>query len=635
MQTPLDILNAHWGHRDFRPLQAEIIQSVLEGQDTLALLPTGGGKSVCFQIPAIALEGLTLVVSPLIALMKDQVAQLQQRGIIAEALYSGLHRRDIDRIVDNAVYGTTRLLYLSPERLQTELLVERLPHMPLSLVAVDEAHCISQWGYDFRPPYLEIAQIREVHPKVPIIALTATATPEVVTDIQEKLEFRANHRLFQRSFERPNLAYVVREVEAKEPQLRRILQRVPGSSVIYVRNRRKTKEVATQLQRWGISAAYYHAGLEPAERSKRQEAWIDNSVRVMVSTNAFGMGIDKPDVRTVIHLDLPDSPEAYFQEAGRAGRDGQKSYAVLLYHEQDEERLQRDFQLSFPTIEVLRRVYRALGSYFQLAVGAGQYDSFDFNLADFCTTYQLERLETYYALKALESEGWLSMTEAVYTPASLQVKVDKDALYDYQLRNPKSDKVLKAILRSYQGAFSHPIRLREGQLANALKMKGTDLRQLLQLMQREGIIEYQPARDQPQLSFRRERIPAEHLEFQGSAYKERKARQQQRIEAMLQYLSTPKCRSQQLLAYFGEWDAPTCDQCDICLAQKKRPTRPADLEKHITQIERLLRAQQPLSLAELTDQFAIAHVPTVLSAIEWCLSENLITQDGDQLRWKG
>ncbi len=635
MTPALEILRQYWGYEAFRPLQAEIIDSVLEGHDTLALLPTGGGKSICFQVPALALEGLTIVVSPLIALMKDQVEQLRKRGIAADALYSGMHRADIDRLVDNAIYGNTRILYLSPERLKTELLQERLPKMPLRLLAVDEAHCISQWGYDFRPPYLDIAEVREVHPQVPVIALTATATQEVVEDIRAKLEFRDGHQHFQKSFERDNLAYVVRTVEAKEPQLRRILDRVAGTSIIYVRNRRKTKEVATQLQRWGISSQFYHAGLEPDERAKRQEAWIAGRVRVMVSTNAFGMGIDKPDVRTVIHLDLPDSPEAYFQEAGRAGRDGNKSYAVLLFQEADENRLLRDFNLAYPDLEALRKVYRAIGSYLQLATGGGKGVSYDFDLVDFCITYQLDRLETYYTLRALESEGWLTMTEAVHIPATLQVRVDKDQLYDYQLRNPKSDKLLKAILRTYQGAFSNPVRLREGQLANALKISKVDVQQLLQLMHQEQIVAYRPAKDQPQVTFLRERIPAEHLDFDGPQYKWRKERQRLRIEAMLQYVSLDECRSQQLLRYFGEADPPRCGQCDVCLARKQRPATPQDLEQYTHQIERLLRAQQPLSMAQLTDQFAIAHVPTVLRAVEWCLSEGLIEQDGDQLRWNG
>lgn len=627
---PLDILREHWGYPSFRPLQAEIIQSVLDGRDTLALLPTGGGKSICFQVPAIARGGLCIVVSPLIALMKDQVRQLRERGIIAEALYSGLSRKDIDRIIDNAVYGNTQLLYLSPERLKTELLLTRLPNMPLRLIAVDEAHCISQWGYDFRPAYREIAAIREVHPEVPVIAVTATATPQVVQDIEEQLEFRDGKQRFQQSFERSNLAYVVRPAESKENQLLKVLKGVPGSSIVYARSRRATHEIALQLRRFGIKADFYHAGLEPEERDRKQAAWIENKLRVIVSTNAFGMGIDKPDVRSVIHMDVPESPEAYFQEAGRAGRDGQKAFAVLLYQEKDEKRLRRQFEQSFPPLEEIRRVYRALGSYLQLATGAGFMESFDFDLTGFLQTYQLEAVPTYHALRALEQGGWISLTDAVYTPANLQIIANKDTLYDYLLKQPKLERIIKAILRSYQGAFSAPVRLREGQLANFLKISSEQLAAGLNVLNGEGIIEYEPSKDQPQLIFTRERVPAEQMDIDQELYNFRREQHRLRMEAILDYCQRDACRSQLLLAYFGQPDAPPCGHCDACLRRAEHPNLPPTTIRR--RIRELLTAEKALLTGELLEHFDHANHDRVLEVLNDLLAEHQLERDATG-RW--
>ncbi|MFT6148003.1 MAG: ATP-dependent DNA helicase RecQ, partial [Saprospiraceae bacterium] len=447
--TPQEVLKKFWGFDNFRSMQLEIIKSVLDGKDTLALLPTGGGKSICFQIPALCQEGICIVVSPLIALMKDQVHNLNKRGIPAVAIYSGMHYREIDRVFDNCAYGKIKFLYLSPERLMTDLAQERIKKMNVNLIAIDEAHCISQWGYDFRPPYLEIAKIRILHPKVPFLALTATATPEVVTDIQERLEFKTEN-VFQKSFRRDNLAYVVLNDEGKLEKMLSILQKVKGSSVVYVRNRKKTKEAAQFLQLNNIYADFYHAGLTNDVRSKKQDAWINNQTRVMVSTNAFGMGIDKPDVRTVIHLTLPDSLEAYFQEAGRAGRDGNRAFSILLYSETDKVELERQFEQSYPAFSEIKQVYRALGSYFQLAIGSGLGESFDFDLIEFCRHYKFKVVETFNALKILMHEGWLFMTEAVYVPSSLMVKATKEDLYDYKLRNKGFENLITTILRTYQ-----------------------------------------------------------------------------------------------------------------------------------------------------------------------------------------
>ncbi|MEL6140059.1 MAG: ATP-dependent DNA helicase RecQ [Bacteroidota bacterium] len=631
--NPLDILQQYWGYPSFRPLQGEIIEHVLAGKDTLALLPTGGGKSICFQVPALALEGVTLVVSPLIALMKDQVRQLRDRGIIADAIYSGMRLADIDRILDNAVYGNTKLLYLSPERLTTELARERIRRMPLSLIAVDEAHCISQWGYDFRPPYLRIAEIRDLHPNVPVIAVTATATPEVVTDIAEHLTFRPGHHTFQQSFARDNLHYVVRPAEAKEPQLLKVLQGVPGSSIIYVRSRRRTKEIALQLRRRGIGAAAYHAGLDHEERDKRQAAWIEGTIRVMVATNAFGMGIDKPDVRSVIHLDLPDSPEAYFQEAGRAGRDGKASYAVVLFHDADAKRLKRDFDIGYPDWEEVKRVYRAIGSYLQLAVGSGKGLGYDFDLADFSQNFGLDVRQAYYCLRALEKAGYVTLTEAFHQPATILFLVNKERLYDYQLKHPKSVKLLKSILRTAQGAFVEPVKIREGNLANFLGLSLEQLQAAFRKLSGEGIIQYRPTKDQPQLVFLRERIDPDNLSFDVATFQFLRERARHRTETMIAYATLPQCRSQQLLTFFGEKEAPLCGQCDICLANRraKISTPTPNRVKMFQRLRSQLEQQTSILPKEVYALYPEHPREVVLASLEHWTNEGLLKRNGLQI----
>ncbi len=625
---PLEILKKYWGYAQFRPLQEEIVQSVLDGKDTLALLPTGGGKSVCFQVPALCRPGICLVISPLIALMKDQVYQLRQRGIAAEAVYSGMPYREIDRILDNCVYGQTRLLYLSPERLTTDLARERIRRMSVNLLAVDEAHCISQWGYDFRPSYLEIAEIRKLHPQVPVLALTATATPEVVRDIQEKLAFpRPN--VLQKSFSRANLAYIVREAEGKEQHLLHILKKVPGSSVVYVRNRRKTQETAFFLQQNQISADFYHAGLPHETRSARQDAWLQGRTRVMVATNAFGMGIDKPDVRVVVHLDLPDSLEAYFQEAGRAGRDGKKAYSVLLYHEGDWLLLERQFEQAFPDIPEIRQVYLALGNYFQLATGAGKGQSFDFDIAAFAAKYGFNAVVALNSLKILEQDEWLELSEAVYHPPSLQILVSKDVLYDYQLKNPGLDKILKIILRSYQGAFSGQVQLQERKLAGFLKIPVEQLQQGLLTLHRDNILEYFPQTDKPQLIFLRDRIVAENLEINVPRYQFRKKRQRERIDQVLEYANGTLCRSQFLLRYFGEAQAPACGSCDVCLSSAK--LTPPEHYFH-QRINRLLQ-ENPRNAAELIATFPFSEREAAINTLQFLVEEGLVMEKDRQLFW--
>lgn len=632
-EAPLHILKQYWGYDQFRPMQADIIDSVLSGTDTLALLPTGGGKSVCFQVPALCKPGICIVVSPLIALMKDQVEQLHRRGINAAAVYSGMRHSDIDRIFDNCVYGDIKFLYLSPERLGTELARERIQRMNVNLLAVDEAHCISQWGYDFRPPYLEIAAIRELLPKCPVIALTATATPEVVTDIQEKLQFTKG-RVFQQSFARNNLAYVVRHEEGKPRKLVDILKKVGGSGVVYVRNRRKTKELALLLRKSGISADYYHAGLSSLERSEKQDSWIHDKIRVMVSTNAFGMGIDKPNVRVVVHMDLPDSLEAYFQEAGRGGRDGKKAYAVLLYNEADKTSLEDNLFYAFPSMEEIRQVYRALGSYYQLAIGAGKEESYDFDLIAFTGTYQLDARKTLSCLKVLEQAGWLTISEGVFLPATLRVNVSKDELYDYQLRNPKLDRILKVILRTYQGAFSNDIHIREGQLAQFLQMPSGELSKALQLMHHDGIIIYHPQKDQPQLFFVEERIDPANLTIDLQQYRFRQQQHTKRVKAAIAYAERTECRSKQLLAYFGEKDAPDCGVCDVCIDRKKKTAAPAVMEQYQQAIQqRLMRG--PATFEELMQSLSpAANEQDLLNLVAFLLDEGIISMHGEQLAWK-
>ena len=630
--SPKKVLKEYWGYDNFRPLQEEIIQSVLDGKDTLALMPTGGGKSLCFQVPALCQEGITIVISPLIALMKDQVEQLQQKNIPAQAIYSGMHYKEIDRIFDNCVYGHVKLLYLSPERLNTELAKARLQKMNISLIAVDEAHCISQWGYDFRPSYLEITNTRNLASKAPVIALTATATPPVVSDIQEKLDFK-DAKVFQKSFARNNLSYSVLREEGKNKRLVDILKKVPGSGVVYVRNRRQTKEIAHFLYKNGIPASYYHAGLPADERSKRQDLWMKNRTRVMVSTNAFGMGIDKPDVRIVVHLELPDSIEAYFQEAGRAGRDGKKSYAVLLYNDTDRIKLERQYEQSFPAFEEVRRTYRALGSYFQLATGAGEGLSYDFDIVDFTNTYQLNLLKTYSSLKLLEHAGWLLLTDAVFIPSSLQIMVNKDTLYDYQLKHPKLDKLLKAILRSYQGAFNHPIKLRERQLAKFLKTRSTELQKALQLLHKDGIVTYTPQKENPQIVFLKERVDSDVLAIDQQLYQFRKKRHYENIQSAIQYAERTRCRSQQLLAYFGEKNTPKCGICDVCTGRTKVELDTTSFKKYESKIQLLLR-REALSLKEMVDSFAPKRQEEVLKAIEYLLDEGYLEMREEKYYWK-
>ena len=629
---PLQILKQYWNFDQFRPMQEEIIQSVLNGKDTLALLPTGGGKSICFQVPALVQEGVCIVISPLIALMQDQVQNLNSRGIQAAAIYSGMHYKEIDRTLDNCIYGKIKFLYLSPERLASELAIERIKKMNVNLLAIDEAHCISQWGYDFRPPYLEIANIREWLPKTPILALTATATEEVVIDIQEKLAFKKNN-VFQQSFARDNLIYLVLNEENKLGKMLDMLRKVGGSGIVYVRNRRKTKEIAKLLLQNRISADFYHGGISTKNRSIKQIKWINNQTRIMVATNAFGMGIDKPDVRMVIHLDLPDSLEAYFQEAGRGGRDGRKAYATLLYNDKDRIDLEKNFVQSFPDIKYIKQVYQALGSYFQLAVGSGVGESFDFDIVNFCERYRFEIVKTFNALKILEKAGWLMLTESVYIPSTLLIKISKEKLYDYQIRNPRLDTLLKVILRTYHGAFNHAVNINESKLARFINRTEAQLKNALLLMQKDNIIDYKPQKEKPQIIFIKERVSSDNLMIDKEQYKLLKERQHKRIKASIAYANTEKCRSQQLLAYFGEKGADICGKCDVDLdVNRENPTK----EEYYEYKERIFQIlnTKPLTLKELVSQFSTNKSKRVVKAIDFMLDREIIIRKENLIHWK-
>jgi len=619
------VLQKYWGYPAFRPLQEDIIQSVLDGRDTLALLPTGGGKSLCYQVPAMCLDGLCIVVSPLIALMKDQVANLQKRNVPAAAIYSGMKRREIDRIFENACNGGYKLLYLSPERLRTELAQARLQRMNISLLAVDEAHCVSQWGYDFRPPYLQIVEIRTLLPGIPVLALTATATTDVVDDIQDKLGFKAKN-IIRQSFRRENLSYSVLYENKKRDKLVDILQKVPGSALVYVRSRGETKDIAAHLVQRGIQASFYHAGLSFEDRNLRQDEWQTGRVRIMVCTNAFGMGIDKSDVRTVVHMGLPESLEAYFQEAGRAGRDGNRAFAVMLYTPLDADNLRRQLEISYPSVEQIRRVYQALGSFSQLAVGAGAGESFDFDLPSFCQTYKLEVPQTHAALRILEQEGWVAVSESGQTMSKVWINVSREVLYDYQLRNAQADAVSKVLLRAYPGIQNNPMEISEATVGRFCNTTPEAVQAVLENAAREQVLEYYPRTTKAQLLFLRERVSVDNLHLDTAALQFRQKRAEKRVEAAISYASVLRCRSRQLLAYFGETESTSCGICDVCTGRNKVDERTAAFETLEKKIKVLLRKER-LSIAEISEAFAPRHHETLMHVIAYMLDEGTLKQD--------
>ncbi|MBS1668789.1 MAG: RecQ family ATP-dependent DNA helicase [Bacteroidetes bacterium] len=567
-KSPLDILKQYFNHDAFRPLQEEIIQAVLEKNDALALLPTGGGKSLCFQVPALAMEGMCLVISPLIALMKDQVEHLRKKGITAFSIYSGMSRNEVIHTLRTASESNCKFLYVSPERLETNLFKEYLPAFYINLIAVDEAHCISQWGYDFRPPYLRIAALREELPGVPILALTASATKEVQLDICEKLKFR-QPKIFKQSFERPNLSYSVFEVEIKINKIKEILQNVAGSSIVYCKSRRNTKEISDLLRMYSIQSDYYHAGLSNDERNAKQEAWKKNELRVIVCTNAFGMGIDKPDVRTVIHADLTDCLENYYQEAGRAGRDGKKAYAVLLFDKKEIINLRSLPDQHFPHLQEIRLVYQSIMNYLQVASGTGEGKYYDFDIADFIKKFKLDGPLVVHVLRALEQEGLLSFNEQVFIPSKMQFTTNKEILYDFEKNNPALEPLIKTLLRTYAGIFDQLVPIQEKNIAFLMYQKPTETVENLKRLHAFGIIQYVPQKDNPQIYFMQNRVKAEDLRIDMTGYKKRKEQYRKRIENLIEYVGLDLlCRSQFIANYFSDAEAKPCGVCDNCIKLK-------------------------------------------------------------------
>lgn len=561
-----EILKKYWGFPDFRGIQKDIIDSIGNGRDTLGLMPTGGGKSITFQVPALAYEGVCLVITPLIALMKDQVMNLKRRGIRAAAIYSGMSHDEIIRILENSIFGAVKILYVSPERLSSQTFQTKLKHMKVSFITVDEAHCISQWGYDFRPSYLHIADIRTLMPDVPVLALTATATPNVVDDIQERLGFKEKN-VFRMSFERKNLAYVVRRANDKRGELIHILSSMQGSAIVYVRSRKRAKEIAEMLCDEGMSATYYHAGLESTVKDERQKSWLSDKTRIIVATNAFGMGIDKPDVRIVVHIDCPDSIEAYFQEAGRAGRDGNKAYAVLLYNDGDQRKLDKRIADTFPEKDYIRKVYEHLAYYYQVGVGSGYNITFEFNIDKFCHTYKHFPIQVNSALKILNRAGYIEYTEDQDNNARVMFLVARNELYRLENNSPAEDKVIIALLRNYGGLFSDYNYIDESFIAQQTGLNATQVYQTLKLLNEKHILSFVPRKHTPFVRYMQRREDPEHLLFPKEIYEERKKQYHERIYAMIHYAKSDDiCRSQLLLSYFGDDTSHNCGQCDVCIA---------------------------------------------------------------------
>ncbi|MEI6576924.1 MAG: ATP-dependent DNA helicase RecQ [Bacteroidota bacterium] len=631
--TPEEILQKYWGYPAFRPLQPEIIESVLSGQDTLALLPTGGGKSLCYQVPALIMDGLCVVISPLIALMKDQVESLRRKGVKAVALNSSLTPRQIELNINACVYGDVKLLYVSPEKLGSKDFRALLLQMKISLIAVDEAHCVSQWGYDFRPSYLKIAEIREFFPEVPLLALTATATPDVVEDIQDKLKF-SKHHVLKASYYRHNLIYFVQKEEDKYGRLLRIIAKVPGTAIVYARNRRKTREIAEFLMTKKISASFYHAGLSPEIRSQRQDDWLSGKIRVMVATNAFGMGIDKADVRLVVHLDLPDSLEAYFQEAGRAGRDGLKSYAVILYDGADLEKLKDGLTDAYPEPDFIRSVYNALGNYFQLAVGAGKDQSYSLSLSEFCVRFKFKPAITYSALRLLEKEGYIVFLEDPGMYSHVLIQETTDNLYRIRVQNPDLDPVLQVILRSYTGLFTDYTSIKEEEIAKRCDISREEVSKRLETLRKMGAISYLPRRNRPAVSYCMERLEEKNVNISKENLKDRKNVALLRVEEMISYATGDDiCRSQRLLRYFGETTSKNCGYCDVCLKKNAEGASEKNQLSLDTRIKQEV-GKQALDMASLLAQLDGFTEEEVIEQVNYMIDFGILTMGEGKLELK-
>ena len=627
------ILQRYWGYSKFRTLQEDIIQSVLSGKDTLALLPTGGGKSICFQVATMAQEGICLVITPLIALMKDQVENLQKRDIPALAIHTGMHQREIELCLSRCVRGEVKFLYLSPERLKNTLTKNSIQQMDVCLLAVDEAHCISQWGYDFRPPYLEIANIRTLFTKsVPLLALTATATPQVVKDIQQNLAFKQEN-VFQKSYMRENLTYFTIKIEDKLKRLLTIANKTPGSGIVYVRSRKKTIEISNFLKANKQSSDYFHAGLDVKTREQKQKMWMQGKIRIMVATNAFGMGIDKSEVRFVVHMDIPDSLEAYFQEAGRAGRDEKRSYAILLYEDADIYRLQTQFEASYPGLNVIQDVYQALGNYFRIPIGNGEGLSFEFNNNDFADIYRMNPITTYHALKFIEKTGLIVFTDPYSNSSKLYISSSREDLYRFQVENPQYDSMIKLLLRSYSGFFTGFIPIYETELAKKAHIEIDRIIAVLKKLHQIGILIYEQQTELPRIVFLENRLESKYLVLSESIYQKRVKTAKARLDAVIQYVSNQtKCRSQQLLAYFGETESVRCGKCDVCIERNKIELSSLEFDNILNDLKPVLLKQDasPEELVELT------HHPEekVVKVIRWLLDNDKIKYTSEKkLRW--
>ncbi len=632
MSEFIQILTKHWGFASFRPMQEEIIESVARGKDTLGLMPTGGGKSITYQVYSLSKPGICLVITPLIALMKDQVENLNQRGIKALAIYSGMTSLEMKIAMDNAAWGSYKFLYLSPERIATGRFRERIGQLDVNLIAVDEAHCISQWGYDFRPSYLRIAELRDLLPDVPVLAVTATATPQVIDDIQEQLKFRKKNVL-RTSYYRSNLVYLVRNEEDKVNYLLQAVQKVKGTGIVYVKSRKQTREISDLLQKNKISADYYHAGLPYPVRSQKQEAWKDGRCRVIVSTNAFGMGIDKADVRFVIHLEAPDSVEAYFQEAGRAGRDGKTAWSVLLYNNSDKIRLQKNLEKSFPELDVIKRVYEALCNFYQLAVGFGKDQSFEFSMGTFAASFSFQITTVYNCLKILQREGYLELTDELDNPSKVYFVVDRDDLYKFQVANAEFDGFIKLLLRSYTGLFTNYVAIDEQLMAKRADVSPDLVYQFLVRLRTQKVIDYIPQKKAPYLIFTKERIDIDRIKISKENYQDRKRDYMNRIDAMIHYSSSGhKCRSQLLLQYFGETESVRCGKCDVCQERNELNMSKYEFDAISDQIKKVLA--EPCFNEELLKRLE-GKPENVLKVVRWLLeNEKIVYRVDNRMEWR-
>lgn len=624
------ILKDYWGYDNFRGIQEDIIRSIGSGRDTLGLMPTGGGKSITFQVPAMAKDGLCIVITPLIALMKDQVRNLRDRGIKAIAIYSGMTREEIIIALENCIFGNYKFLYISPERLDTEIFRIKLRSMKVSMITVDESHCISQWGYDFRPAYLKISEIRNLLPGVPVLALTATATPEVVKDIQQRLAFKEEN-VFRMSFERKNLAYIVRRTESKQEELLHILKHVDGSAIVYAHNRKRTKEYAQLLNENGITATFYHAGLNNDTKDQRQKSWVKGETRVMVATNAFGMGIDKPDVRLVVHVDIPDSPEAYFQEAGRGGRDGKKAYAVLLYARSDKTTLKKRITDTFPEKDYIRTVYEHLNYYYQMAMGDGLGCTREFNIDEFCRNFKHFPIQVDSALKILTRAGYLEYTDEQDNNSRLMFTLTKEELYRIHETSPETEKLINIILRSYTGVFTEYAYINEETLSMRSGMTRQQVYDTLISLTRRRILHYIPGKKTPYIIYTRERQEADRLIFTKEVYEDRKESFIRRIEAMTEYAETEdKCRSRMLLLYFGEKNEHNCGQCDVCLSSHSSGIKQGVFDEISRAIEETLK-EKDMTTSALMEKLESYDKENVTKVLSYLLAEDIIHQKNGML----